>query len=255
MKKKPVKDELFLNWKDEAIHTYSWFKAHDINRQSIHQCLKNKLIKKLCGGAYIKTKDKLNWQAAIFTAQKELQLPFHVAGQTALELQGLGHFIKMGKKDSVYIVKREEIRVPIWLKKNNWEVVFHFKTSSLFPTDLGLIKYNRSQFHFILSSRERAIMEMINYLDLNDSFEILERYFEGLLSLRNSLVQKLLEDCSSIKVKRVFLYMADKLELPIMKHLNIRRIQLGQGKRVVSKNGKLDKTYNITVPVHDNYFN
>ena len=134
-------------------------------------------------------------------------------------------------------------------------MVFHFKTSSLFPPDLGLMKYNQSKFHFTLSSRERAIMEMIHYLDLKDSFETLERYFEGLLNLRGSLVQKLLENCSSIKVKRVFLYMADKLELSIMKHLNARRIQLGQGKRVVSENGKLDKTYNITVPMYDNYAN
>ncbi|MDE0092741.1 MAG: type IV toxin-antitoxin system AbiEi family antitoxin domain-containing protein [Oligoflexia bacterium] len=252
MKKKPVKDRLFLNWKDEAVHTYSWFKLHHISPPSIQQCLKNKLIKKLGGGAYIKAKDKLNWQAAIFTAQKELKLPFHVAGQTALEMQGSGHFIKVGKKAPVYIITREKARVPIWLKTNNWGVVFHFKTSSLFPSDLGLIKYNRSKFHFILSSRERAIMEMINQLDLQDSFETLERYFEGLLNLRTSLVQKLLENCSSIKVKRVFLYMADKLELPIIKHLHIRRIQLGKGKRVVSKNGKLDKTYNITVPIYDN---
>ena len=255
MKKKPIKDRLFLNWKDEAVHTYSWFKSHGISPPSIQQCLKNKLIKKLGGGAYIKAKDKLNWQAGIFTAQKELQRPLHVAGQTALEMQGLGHFAKMGKKAPVHIVKREKVRTPIWLTRNNWGVEFYFKTSSLFPSDLGLMKYNRSKFHFILSSRERAIMEMINDLDLKDSFETLERYFEGFLNLRDSLVQKLLEKCSSIKVKRVFLYMADKLELPIMKHLHIRRIQLGRGKRVVSKNGKLDKTYNITVPVYDNYFN
>ena len=49
--------------------------------------------------------------------------------------------------------------------------------------------------------------------------------------------------------------MADKLELSLMKHLNARRIQLGQGKRVVSENGKLDKTYNITVPMYDDYAN
>ena len=255
MRKKPIKDRLFLNWQDEAVHTRSWFEAHSISHQSIHQFLKNKLIKKLGGGAYIKAKDKLNWQAALFTAQKELQLPFHVAGQTALELQGLGHFVKMGKKAPVYIVKREKARVPIWLKNNNWGVAFQFKTSSLFPPDLGLMKYNQSNFHFILSSRERAIMEMIHHLDLKDSFEILERYFEGLLNLRGSLVQKLLENCSSIKVKRVFLYMADKLELSLMKHLNTRRVQLGQGKRVVSENGKLDKTYKITVPMYDNYAN
>ena len=98
-------------------------------------------------------------------------------------------------------------------------------------------------------------MEVISYLDLKDSFEILERYFEGLLSLRGTLVQKLLESCSSVKVKRVFLYMANKLKLPVMKSLNTCRIQLGYGKRVISKKGKLDKTYNITVPVYDNYSN
>lgn len=49
--------------------------------------------------------------------------------------------------------------------------------------------------------------------------------------------------------------MANKLQLPIMKHLNICRIPLGQGKRVVSEKGKLDKTYNITVPLYDDYFN
>ncbi len=96
-------------------------------------------------------------------------------------------------------------------------------------------------------------MEMIDHLDLQDSFETLERYFEGLLNLRDALVQKLLENCSSIKVKRVFLYMADKLELPVMKRLHIHRIPLGKGKRVISKNGKLNKIYNITAPVYDSY--
>ena len=251
MKRKPIKDRLFLNWKDEAIHTHFWFKSYGINRQAVHQSVKNKLIRKLGGGAYIKAKDKLNWQSAVWTAQKELKLPFHVAGQTALELQGLGHFVKIGKPFA-YMVKTDHMRVPVWLKNNHWGVVFHFRNSSLFPPDLALMKYNKSKFHFILSSRERAIMEMISHLELGNSFETLERYFEGLLNLRGFLVQKLLENCSSIKVKRVFLYMADKLKLPIMKNLNTRRIQLGHGKRVISHKGKLNKVYNITVPIYDN---
>ena len=253
MKRKLTKNCLFLKWKDEEVHTYSWFKFHGISRQSIHQCLNNGLIKKLGGGTYIKANDELNWHAAIFTAQKELQLPLHVSGQSALEMQGSGHFIQLGKKPLVYIIKRKEIRIPIWLKKNDWSVKFRFKTSTLFPSNLGLIEYDQSKFHFTLSSKERAIMEMIDSLDLTDSFETLERYFEGLLDLRSSLVQKLLENCSSIKVKRVFLHMADKLRLPVMKKTNIRRVELGRGKRVVSKKGKLNKTYNITVPLYDNY--
>ena len=253
MKQYSTKNRLFLSWKDEEVHTYSWFESHGISRQSIHQCLKNKLIKKLGGGAYIKASDKLNWQAALFTAQNELQLPLHISGQSALEMQGLGHFLQLGKRPIIYIIKRTEMRIPVWLKKNDWGVQFRFKTSSLFPSDLGFIKYDRSKFSFTLSSKERAIMEMIDRVDLSDSFEILERHFEGLLGLRSSLVQKLLENCSSIKVKRVFLYMADKLQLPVIRKLNTRRIKLGHGKRVVSEKGKLNKAYNITVPVYDDY--
>ena len=151
----------------------------------------------------IKANDKLNWQAAIFTTQKELQLPLYVSGQSALEMQGAGHFLQLGKRPLICIIKREEMRIPIWFKKNDWGVKFHFKTSSLFPSDLGLTEYDQSKFHFTLSSRERAIMEMIDSLDLTDSFETLERYFESLLDLRHSLVQKLLENCSSIKVRSV----------------------------------------------------
>ncbi|MCY4321100.1 MAG: AbiEi antitoxin N-terminal domain-containing protein, partial [Bdellovibrionaceae bacterium] len=120
MRKKSIKNKLFISWKDEAVHTYSWFKSQGISPPSIQQCLKNKMIKKLGGGAYIKAKDKLNWQSGLLTAQKELGLAFHVAGQTALEMLGSGHFLKIGKKPLVYIIKREKVRVPIWLKKNNW---------------------------------------------------------------------------------------------------------------------------------------
>ena len=67
MKRKPIKDRMFLNWRDEAVHTHFWFESLGISHQAVHQIVKSKLIKKLSGGAYIKAKDKLNWQSAVFT--------------------------------------------------------------------------------------------------------------------------------------------------------------------------------------------
>ncbi|HEX9971507.1 MAG TPA: type IV toxin-antitoxin system AbiEi family antitoxin domain-containing protein, partial [bacterium] len=70
---------------------------------------------------------------------------------------------------------------------------------------------------------------------------------ENLATLRPQLVQQLLEQCNSIKVKRLFLYFAEKHDHEWFNHLNKNKINLGSGKRVVVKNGKLDKKYQITV--------
>ena len=245
---KPRKDQIFLNWKQGEVHSSSWFQKHKITSSLIHRYQSNGLIRGLGGGAYIKAKDSLDWQSAVFTAQNELSLPIHIGGQSVFYLTGFGQFLKFGKKQTVLIVIREKLRIPIWLKKNDWGVKFQFKTSNLFDDELGLEVFKRSNFLIKIASRERAIMEMIDNLDLSESFESLEQYFERLTNIRTGLIQTLLESCNSIKVKRTFLFMATRLELPIIKKLNTNKINLGRGKRMIVKNGILDKTFNITVP-------
>jgi hypothetical protein len=61
-------------------------------------------------------------------------------------------------------------------------------------------------------------------------------------------VQTLLESCSSIKAKRLFLYFADTYNMPWFQKLDIKNIDLGKGKRQVAANGILNKKYQITVP-------
>ncbi len=62
-------------------------------------------------------------------------------------------------------------------------------------------------------------------------------------------MQKLLEDCTSVKVKRVFLYLSEKLNQSYFARLNLSKIDLGKGKRqIVKNNAQFDKKYQITVP-------
>ena len=215
----------------------------------IHRYENTGLIKGLGGGAYVKANGlPLNWQSAILTAQEEVGLPIHVGGHSVFYLMGLNQYLRFDKKPIVFIVVREKLRIPIWLKKNDWGVKFQFKTSRLFDDDSGLETFKRSKFSIRIASRERAIMEMINNMDLSESFDSLEQYFEGLTNIRAHLTQRLLESCNSIKVKRVFLFMTMKLDLPIIKKINISKVDLGQGKRVIVKNGAFNKEFNITVP-------
>jgi hypothetical protein len=61
-------------------------------------------------------------------------------------------------------------------------------------------------------------------------------------------LQKLLEDCKSVKVKRLFFFFADRHNHAWLKRLDRSRIDLGKGKRMLVRGGKLDPTYEITVP-------
>jgi hypothetical protein len=71
---------------------------------------------------------------------------------------------------------------------------------------------------------------------------------ENLVTLRPKVVQNLLEMCRSVKVKRLFLFLAQKADLPWFTKLNTANLDLGKGKRMIVKDGALDKTYEITVP-------
>ena len=70
---------------------------------------------------------------------------------------------------------------------------------------------------------------------------------EGLNNLRPNLVQQLLEACQSVKVKRLFLYMAEKSGHDWVKYLNLEKINMGSGKRSIVKNGVYVSKYQIII--------
>jgi len=80
--------------------------------------------------------------------------------------------------------------------------------------------------------------------DLVECYEIME----GLNNLRPMQVQKLLETCGSIKVKRLFLFLANKADHDWVNYLKLDRVDLGSGKRRIVNDGVYDATYQITIP-------
>jgi Transcriptional regulator, AbiEi antitoxin, Type IV TA system len=80
--------------------------------------------------------------------------------------------------------------------------------------------------------------------ELMECFELME----GLNNLPPKQVQTLLENCQSVKVKRLFLYMAEKADHSWFKQLDITKVDLGKGKRSIVKHGVLIDKYGIIVP-------
>ena len=71
---------------------------------------------------------------------------------------------------------------------------------------------------------------------------------EQLTSLRAEAVQKLLENIKNQRVKRMFLYMAEKAGHYWFDMLDFDKINLGTSKLQLVNNGIYIKKYKITVP-------
>lgn len=71
---------------------------------------------------------------------------------------------------------------------------------------------------------------------------------EMLTTLRPKVLQELLEQCRSIRVKRLFLYLADKAGHLWFTRLDRSRIGHGKGKRVIGTGGVLVPDYELVLP-------
>ena len=100
----------------------------------------------------------------------------------------------------------------------------------------------------ILSCPERAVLELLDELPHRESFHQADMLIEGLANLSPRRLDKLLIDCRSIKVKRLFFFFADRHRHSRLRHVNKNAVDLGKGKRMLVRGGTLNAAYQITVP-------
>ena len=195
----------------------------------------------------IRSGDPVDYLGGVYALQNQTGLSVHIGGRTALSLQGRGHYIEMSS-GRVVLFGRTQDHLPKWFKNYHWKSKVDYYTTSFLPMDMDLKKLEEKNFSVKVSSPARAIMECLllapKYQDLFECYELME----GLNSLHPKSVQRLLENCSSIKVKRLFLYLAEKFNHQWLGFLDLTKITLGSGKRSLVKNGVYIDKYKITVP-------
>jgi len=104
------------------------------------------------------------------------------------------------------------------------------------------------EWPLIMSSPERASLELLDEVPQRETFHQADVLMEGLRNLSPRRLHALLVACRSVKVKRLFLWFAERHQHSWLKKLDRNGIDLGHGKRMLVRGGKLDKTLNITVP-------
>ena len=78
-----------------------------------------------------------------------------------------------------------------------------------------------------VSEPERALLEMLDDVPHKQSLDEARKIMEPLFNLRHDALQRLLEVCTRIKVKRLFFSLAEELQLPVLPLLNVSRIDFG----------------------------
>lgn len=251
-----------------------WLVSEGYSNDLLRRYRKSSWLEQPARGVYRRPGGKLLWQHVVISLQYLLQLPVIVGGRTALELHGFSHYVSAKGVREIHLYGDRPL--PSWVGRLDIDAKFVFHNAKkLFreepiaralsgvtwsvedqaftakdPAESGLTRMNWGPWNWpiTLSTPERAILELLDELPDRETFHQADMLMEGLRTLSPRRLQKLLEDCRSIKVKRLLLWFAERHQFRWKLQIKEERIDLGTGKRMLVRGGKLDSRYQITVP-------
>lgn len=242
-------NRLVSQWPRGTPAAASYLNTEGFSHDLLTRYKKSGWIQPFGRGAYILYGDKVEWPGALYVLQTQLGLNVHPGGKTALELKGYAHYLPTGKR-KVFLYGKQGQVLPSWFKGERLGVDIAMTRTNLFPENdqEGLSEFKERDFSIRISSSERAAMEMLHLVPGKVGFDEAFLIMENLATLRSEIVQSLLVMCRSIKVRRLFMFMAEKHGHPWVSDLDVARLDLGKGKRMIVPRGRFDKKYQITVP-------
>lgn len=225
----------------------SWLVAQGYSPELLRRYRNSNWLKSIGTGAMIRDPEQVDYLGAIFSIQQQLNLSIHPAAKTALSLQGKVHFLEFAQQQ-IYLFGYSKESLPAWFINYDWGVKINYNTTSFLPADEGMTTICKENYELSISAPARALMECLFIAPQSQDLVECLQIMQGLNNLNPKNVQLLLEQCTSVKVKRLFMYLAEKCGHSWFKHLNIEQIDLGKGNRSLVKNGVYIPKYKITVP-------
>lgn len=253
----------------------SWLREHGYPSNLLAYYVSAGKLDSPARGVYRSPGTPLKWQSVVATLQLNEGSWSHVGGRTAIVQRGLGHYARTREAETIQLFGPE--RLPSWVNKlglperleqrsdaafgelrvcrDEKGVLHRFgkKEESISPEklpDLALVevKWGTFDWPLIFSTEERAILELLQNVPERESIHEAYVLLQGLVNLRPQRVSALLRACHSIKAKRLFLALAERIGHAWFRHLELKGVDLGSGKRSIFPGGKLDAKYHITLP-------
>ena len=238
-------NQLLVSGKKNGVFFSYYLKKKGYSDQLIRKYRQSGWLTTLDKGVMYRTGDSLSSFVVVSCYNEQLNKEVRVAAHSALELFGFNHYVPMGKP--ILMLAFPNSIVPKWILSDCFDkIIKPFSTQTIDNPQTTTMQVDGVDI--LLSSPEQAFMECLllapeqyNYMDL---YYIMEQ----LTSLRSEIVQTLLENIKNQRVKRMFLYMAEKASHYWFDMLDLDKIDLGTSKLQLVNNGIYIKKYKITVP-------
>lgn len=235
------------DWTAHTVVTHPWLRSRGVSPDLSRSYVRNGWLERVGQGTFKRPGDPLSWQGALFSLQSQQDLQVHVGALTALAAEGSLQYMRSGG-EAVFLFSETGTTLPKWFQEYPWPERIKLTQTRFLPPELGVRPVQLSGFPLLASTSERAILEALHLspraTDLVETALILE----GLRTLRPKTMQALLEACTSVKVRRLFLYLAKRADLPVMRYLDRSRISLGSGDRMLVSGGVYVSEFGLTVP-------
>lgn len=240
--------------------TRSWLMEQGLARHAVDNLIKSGQLLPLRPGVYIRPGTRLVWQGVVGSLQR-MGRTFVVGGTSALELHGRTHYLPLARRRTIHLHGSGPL--PSWANRLGLEETFRrHGTAWLSEPEESPERCEQSPLSSFTvdvpwgdgfqtvrtSTLERALFEILKDVPAGISFEHAEQLMEGLADLSPRRLDALLRRTRSIKVKRLFFWLAERQGHAWMKRLDAGDFDLGRGKRVLARDGWLVSRYGITVP-------
>ena len=248
-----------------------WLTEQGYSRQLRGRYVQGGWLERLARGLFRRpSPSPVHWQQVVTSLQTLLGRNVVVGGRTALELQGYAHYPSPHGPRVVHLHGNDG-PLPSWLHTLDGPRFVHHNTQRLFPSRSVAAAMNAYREAFrdgagfapsddlvwrrldfawgvVMSTPEMAALELLDELPSRESFHDADMLMSGLVNLRPGRVSRLLSECGSVKVKRLFLWFAERQGHQWFGRLDLGSVDLGRGKRMLFRGGKLDTKYQITMP-------
>ncbi len=246
----------------------SWLEKRGYYRSQRSQYVSAGWLEQPARGVFCRPRGVVSWEQVVISLQTLLELPVSVGGRSALELQGYAHYLSQ-TQNTIHLYGDKKL--PAWVFKLEIDQSFifhnrlrylpkvkispqalslegHLSESEALDDALRIESWGQWKWPLVMSMPERAYLELLDELPQKETFHMADVIMEGLVNLSPRRIQSLLETCTSVKVKRLFFFFAERHQHRWLAHIDHEKIDLGKGKRMLVKGGKLDTKYQITVP-------
>lgn len=221
-----------------------WLSRNGWSNQLVKCYCDNGWLERLCRGVVYRKGDTMWAYPMLASYLKQDGENLHVAAHSALELHGYMHFVPMGKP-RVMVALHEDYE-PVWLKMDAYDRSFVPVRMDAFRNTADRLAVGELELQ--VSSPEQAFAECLLLAPRHYGYMDLFLLMEQLTVLRPDKVTEVLRKVDNQRVRRLYLYMAEKAGHVWLEDVDVEAIGLTTSPLTVVRGGSFVNRYKMTIP-------